>query len=84
MEKKIYMADLCYYTEENIPECGATIFIRSEDDLTSIPRHELKENIFIQEALEEAGCEGIINVFKISDKDFEEYYKDENPVLIEI
>ena len=39
MSKKIYAVDLCYYTEENVPECGAMVFIRSNIDITKLPTH---------------------------------------------
>lgn len=75
MNKKIYAISLCYYTEENVPECGATIFIRSDKDLENMPKHLIKENIFVQEALEANDCEGIGNVFEISEDEYE-FYKD--------
>ena len=75
MNKKIYAVSLCYYTEENVPECGATIFIRSDKDLENMPKHLIKENIFVQEALEANDCEGIGNVFESSEDEYE-FYKD--------
>lgn len=75
MNKKIYAVSLCYYTEENVPECGATIFIRSDKDLENMPKHLIKENIFVQEALETNDCEGIGNVFESSEDEYE-FYKD--------
>ena len=83
MEKKIFEVSLCYYTEENVPEHGATIFIRSDKDLTKIPKHLIKEDTSVQEALVACGCEGIGNVFESSEDDFE-LYKDENIDLIEL
>ena len=75
MNKKIYLVSLCYYTEENVPECGATIFIRSDKDLENMPKHLIKENSFVQEALEANGCEGIGNVFESSEDEYK-LYKD--------
>jgi hypothetical protein len=83
MEKKIFAVSLCYYTEENVPECGAVIFIQSEQDLTKMPKHLIKENIYVQEALEANDCEGIGNIFESSMEEFE-FYKDEGIDLIEI
>jgi hypothetical protein len=82
MDKKIYAVSLVYYTEENVPESGAVIFIRSEQDLTKVPKHVLKENIYVQEALEANGCEGIGNIFESSEDEFE-FYKDDGADLIE-
>lgn len=82
MEKKIFAVSLCYYTEENVPECGAVIFIQSEQDLTKMPKHLIKENIYVQEALEANDCEGIGTVFESSMEEFE-FYKDEGADLIE-
>ena len=80
--KKIYGVDLCYYTEENVPECGAVVFIRSDEDITKVPTHILKENIFVEEVMENNDCEGIGNIFEISEKEFYEEYP--NETLIEI
>ena len=75
MNKKIYAVSLCYYTEENVPECGAIIFIRSDKDLENMPKHLIAENVFVQEALEANNCEGIGNVFESSEDEYE-FYKD--------
>lgn len=75
MNKKIYAVSLCYYNEDNVPECGATIFIRSDKDLENMPKHLIKENIFVQEALEANDCEGIGNIFESSEDEYE-FYKD--------
>ena len=83
MEKKIFAVSLCYYTKENVPECGTVIFIQSEQDLTKMPKHLIKENIYVQEALEASDCEGIGNIFESSMEEFE-FYKDEGINLIEI
>ena len=83
MVKKLYAVDLCYYTEENVPECDATIFIRSDKDLENMPKHLITENVFVQEAMEANDCEGIGNVFEISEEEYE-LYKDDEIVLIEI
>ena len=80
--KKIYGVNLCYYTEENVPECGAVVFIRSDEDITKVPTHILKENIFVEEVMENNDCEGIGNIFEISEKEFYEEYP--NETLIEI
>ncbi len=74
--EKIYAVSLCNYDEENIPECCATVFVKSETDLTKVPTHVLKENPGIAEALEELGCEGISNVFE-SSEDEREFYGDD-------
>lgn len=76
MDKKIYMVSLCYYSEENVPENGAIIFIRSEQDLTKVPQHIIKENLYVQEALEANDCEGIGTVLESSEDEFEEYKVD--------
>lgn len=78
MNKKIYAVNLCYYTEENVPECGAVVFIRSDKDLVNMSKHVIAENVFVQEALEANDCEGIGNVFESSEDEYEEYefYKD--------
>lgn len=83
MVKKLYVVDLCYYTEENVPECGATIFIRSDKDLENMPKHFIAENVFVQEAMEANDCEGIGNVFEISEEEYE-FYKDDETVLVEM
>ena len=82
MNKKIYAVDLCYYTEENVPECGAMVFIRSEQDLTKMSIYELKENIYVEEAMYNNDCEGIGNIFEITEKEFYEEYPNEE--LIEM
>lgn len=73
MANKIYTVDLCYYSEENIPECGAVIFIRSDKDLEKIPKHLIAENIDVQEALEANCCEGIGNVYESSADELDFY-----------
>ena len=80
--KKIYGVNLCYYTEENVPECGAVVFIRSDEDITKVPTHILKENTFVEEVMENNDCEGVGNIFEISEKEFYEEYP--NETLIEI
>lgn len=82
MNKKIYAVDLCYYTEENVPECGAVIFIRSDKDITKIPTYIIKENIFVEEAMKNNDCEGIGNIFEITEEEFYEEYPNED--LIEM
>jgi hypothetical protein len=82
MEKKLFVVSLCYYTEENVPECGTVIFVQSEQDLTKVPKHLIKENIYIQEALDANDCEGIGSIFEISIDEFE-FYKAEGVDLIE-
>ena len=74
--EKIYAISLCNYDEENVPECCATIFVKSAEDLTKVPVHVLKENASIAEALYELGCEGISNVFE-SSEDEREFYGDD-------
>ena len=74
--EKIYAISLCNYDEENIPECCATIFVKSEKDLTKVPAYVLKENLVIAEALEELGCESISTVFE-SSEDEREFYGDD-------
>ncbi len=82
MSKKIYAVDLCYYTEENVPECGVMVFIRSDKDITKIPTHIIKENIFVEEVMENNDCEDIGNIFEITEEEFYEEYPNEN--LIEM
>lgn len=82
-KKQIYMVSLCYFTEENIPEHGETIFIRSEQDISKLPAHVLKENIDVEEAMERSDCEGIGNIFAISEEEFFEDYS-QHYDLIEI
>lgn len=82
MDKKIYVVDLCYYTEENVPECGAMVFVRSDKDITKMPKHIIKENIFVEEAMENNDCEGIGNIFEITEEEFYEEYPNED--LIEM
>lgn len=80
--KKIYAVNLCYYTEENVPERGAVIFVRSDKDITKMPTHIIKENIFVKEAMENNDCEGIGNIFEITEEEFYEEYPNED--LIEM
>lgn len=77
MSKKIYAVDLCYYTEENVPECGAMVFIRSDKDLTKMPTHIIKENIFVEEIMENNDCEGIGYICDITEEEFYEEYSGE-------
>lgn len=77
MSKKIYAVDLCYYTEENVPECGAIVFIRSDKDLTKMPTHIIKENIFVGEIMENNDCEGIGYICDITEEEFYEEYSGE-------
>ena len=83
MNKKIYAVDLCYYTEENVPECGAMVFIRSDKDLTKMPTHIIKENIFVREIMENNDCEGIGCICDITEEEFNSEYSNEYN-LIEI
>lgn len=77
MDKKIYMVSLCYYTEENVPERGGVIFVRSDKDLTKMPKHLIKENIDVEDALKENCCEGIGYICEISEEEFREEYDDD-------
>ena len=77
MSKKIYAVDLCYYTEENVPECGAMVFIRSDKDLTKMPTYIIKENIDVEGIMENNGCEGIGFICEITEEEFYEEYSDE-------
>ena len=81
MSKKIYAVDLCYYTEENVPECGAMVFIRSNIYITKLPTHIIKENIFVEEAMENNDCEGIGNIFEITENEFYEEYSKEYDLI---
>lgn len=72
--QRFFIVDLCYYTEENVPECGARIFIRSEKDITRMPTHAIKETFFVKEAMENNDCEGIGNIFEITEEEFYEEY----------
>lgn len=72
-EKKIYSVDLLYYTEENVPECGAKIFISTTVDLTKVPKDVLKEDVDVQEAMNANDCESIGTVEEISLEEFEFY-----------
>ena len=74
--EKIYAISLCNYDEENVPECCATIFVKSAVNLTELPTHVLTENAGIAEALEELGCEGICAVLE-SSEDEREFYGDD-------
>ena len=74
--KKIFKVDLCYYTEENVPECGVEIFIKSDKDLTKISTHTIKENIFVKEIMENNDCEGIGYICDITEEEFNEYYSE--------
>lgn len=74
----VYAVDLCYYTEENVPECGAVVFIRSDKDITELPTHIIKENIFVEEAMELNDCKGIGNIFELTEEEFYEEYPNEN------
>ena len=77
MDRKIYMVSLVYYNEENIPENGATIFISSYEDLTKVPKHKFKENINVQEEMENNDCEGIGDIQEISHEEFFEEYNED-------
>lgn len=81
MDKKIYAIDLVYYTDENVPECGAIICVTSDKDVMKMPTHIIKENIFIQEEMEKNDCEGIGYVYEITEEEFREEY---NTDLIEL
>lgn len=78
---KIFMIDLCYYTEENIPECGAVVFISTKKDITQISTEELKNNIFIEEQMISNDCEGIGYICEITQKEFEEVYNDDHELI---
>lgn len=82
MNKKIYLVNLCYCTEEGVPECGAVIFVRSDKDITKIPTHIIKEDISVKEAMENNDCESIGNIFEITEEEFYEEYPNED--LIEM
>lgn len=84
MNKKIYAIDLCYYTEENVPECGAVIFVRSDKDIAKMPTHIIKEDISVKEAMENNDCESIGNIFEIPEEEFYEEYPDEDLIEIDI
>ena len=84
MDKKIYSVDLCYYTDENVPECGAVIFVRSDKDITKMPTHLIKEDIFVKEAMENNDCEGIGNIIEIPEEEFYEEYSDKDLIEIDI
>ena len=81
MSKKIYVVNLCYYTEENVPECGAMVFIRSDKDLTKMPTHIIKENIFVREIMENNDCEGVGYICDITDEEFNAEYNDEYDLI---
>jgi hypothetical protein len=70
--KKFFMVSLVYYTDENIPECGANIFISSTKDLTKVPVDLIKENIFVEEAMEANDCESIGTILEISEEECED------------
>lgn len=78
--KKIYIVSLCSYDENNIPESRATVFVRSEEDLTKLPVYVLKENHNIAEALEEFGCESISTVFESSEEELT-FYGDDSSLI---
>ena len=81
MNKKIYAVDLCYYTEENVPECGAMVFIRSDKDIAKMPEHIIKENVFVEEVMENNDCESIGNIFEITEEEFYDEYSGENDLI---
>ena len=81
MSKKIYVVNLCYYTEENVPECGAVVFIRSDKDLTKMPTSIIKENIFVEDIMENNDCEGIGYICDITEEEFYEEYSDEYDLI---
>lgn len=68
---KLYEIPLVYYTEENVPECGKTIFALSNEDLTKMSSWKIKEHYLIQEALDTYDCEGIGQVFQATTLDIE-------------
>ena len=78
----IFSVNLVYYTEENVPECGKTVFVQSDEDITKIPTHLLKENIFIEEAMETNDCEGIGYISEISEEEFKEEYPGEELIIL--
>lgn len=70
---KYFSVSLVYYDENNVPQNGATIYVVSEKDITKMPTHLIKENIFIEEELERNDCEGIGTIYEISEEEaFEE------------
>ena len=73
MEKKIYSVDLLYYTEENVPECGAKIFISTTVDLTKIPKDVLKKDVDVDEAMTANDCDGIGEIEEVSLEELEFY-----------
>lgn len=81
---KAYAIDLCIYDEENIPQPGITILVKSERDLENIPYYTLAENEVIEELMEEHCCEGICFVSEISEKELVEDYETTILELIEI
>ena len=78
----LFSVNLVYYTEENVPECGKTIFVQSNEDITKMPTHLLKENVFIAEAMEANDCEGIGYITEISEEEFKEEYPGEELIIL--
>jgi hypothetical protein len=70
--ERIYKVSLVRYTEKNVPECGANIFVKTLKNFSIAPLFLLKGNIDIEEALNNAGCEGVGAVEEISDEEFAE------------
>jgi hypothetical protein len=71
-QMKFYAVSLCYYTEENVPECGAMIIVKTdrEDAPTAV---KLRENDDIHEFMTIYDCEGIGSIVEISEEDMEFY-----------
>ncbi len=81
MKERFFIVSLCYYTDENAPECGARVVIKSKEDLTKIPTYRIKENIYVAEAMEANDCEGIGVILEISEEEFQEEYFDEELIV---
>ena len=66
---KLYGIPLVYYTEENFPERGNTVFALSDEDLTQVSSWKIKEHYLVQEALETYDCEDIGQIYQLTTLD---------------
>ncbi len=76
--KKVYLIDLIYYTDENVPECGGHIYVLSDQDLNLLPKETLLENPYVEQALEASGCESIMCSYDMTKEEFMEDYPGED------
>lgn len=67
-----YLCSLLYYTDENVPECGATCILKSTDDLTSIRPNDLINDTDIAKLMEDNNCESV-DILEIDEEEAKEY-----------